>query len=123
MLVPSDLVEKVPYAIESKSRLCFRAGTQHRCTYIVTMKHIAGADAVAYDESGQGPAILSIHAGIADRRMWSHQFAEFAPDYRVIRMDLRGFGESARPTEPYANYEDARGLLAALGVERAIVVG
>ena len=87
------------------------------------MKHIVNGAEIAYDEAGSESAILFIHAGIADRRMWDHQVAAFADSHRVIRFDLRGFGESPNPIAPYANHEDARGLLDALGVERAVVVG
>ena len=87
------------------------------------MKHTVNGAEIAYDESGSGPAILFIHAGIADRRMWDHQVAAFSESYRVIRLDMRGFGESPNPAASYANYEDARGLLHALDVERAVVVG
>ena len=57
---------------------------------------INGAD-LYYEEAGSGPALVFIHAGIADCRMWEAQFAAFARDYRVVRYDQRGFGRSAMP--------------------------
>src|SRR5206468_3932596 len=43
--------------------------------------------------------------------------------YRVIRYDARGFGRSERPDEVFSHYEDLRGLLDHLGIERASLVG
>ncbi|EFH90714.1 alpha/beta fold hydrolase [Ktedonobacter racemifer] len=66
--------------------------------------------------------ILFIHAGVADCRMWDEQFAAFAPDYQLIRYDLRGFGKSAYPARGFANYEDPSLLLGYLNITRAHVV-
>jgi 3-oxoadipate enol-lactonase len=87
------------------------------------MKHTINGAEIAFDDVGLGPVLLMVHAGIADRRMWDGQSAAFSDANRVIRFDLRGFGESSAPADPYANYEDARSLLDALGVDRAVVVG
>lgn len=76
-----------------------------------------------YESAGTGDALLLIHAGVADSRMWDDQFAAFATHYRVIRCDLRGFGRSHVPNTPFANHDDIAGLLDALGIERAHVVG
>ena len=75
-----------------------------------------------YEVAGQGHPLLLIHAGIADSRMWDQQFDTFARQYRVIRFDLRGFGQSTVPAGAFANHEDPAALLAFLGVEKARVV-
>src|SRR3989442_975702 len=51
---------------------------------------------LAYDEAGAGPAIVFLHAGVADRSMWDPQFAAFAGSFRCVRYDFRGFGGPAR---------------------------
>jgi pimeloyl-ACP methyl ester carboxylesterase len=76
-----------------------------------------------YEVAGQGYPLLLLHAGIADSRMWDEQFPEFARHYRTIRYDLRGYGQSPFPTEPFANHEDPAALLTFLGIEKAHVVG
>lgn len=79
---------------------------------------------LAYDVDGEGPAVILIHEGIADRRMWEPQIGPFtAAGYRVVRPDLRGFGDSAAPSGPFSNLDDLRGLLDELGIERASLVG
>lgn len=42
--------------------------------------------------NGSGPAVVMVHAGIADLRMWDDQVAALADRYTVVRYDLRGFG-------------------------------
>jgi len=78
---------------------------------------------LAYDEIGSGPAVVLLHAGIADRRMWRHQTATLAAGHRVIVPDLRGYGESELPATPFAHHDDVAGLLTALGVESATLIG
>ena len=76
-----------------------------------------------WDEAGSGPAILLLHAGITDRRMWEPQMAPLSESRRVIRFDARGFGQSGPIAAPYHPYDDAVAILDAAGVERATVVG
>jgi len=80
---------------------------------------------IGYDVAGPegAPAVLFIHAGVATRAMWDPQFDDLAADYRVIRYDTRGYGES--PGEPlaYSESDDLLRVLDAVGVERATLVG
>ncbi|GLY37481.1 alpha/beta hydrolase [Amycolatopsis sp. NBRC 101858] len=82
-----------------------------------------GGTAFGYDEAGEGPAVVLLHAAIGDRRMWDAQFASLAATHRVIRYDRRGFGETADGPGEYAHYEDLLALLDARGIERAALVG
>ncbi len=83
---------------------------------------VNGAE-IAYDIAGSGPAVLLLHAGIGDRRMWDAQVAAFAEHFTVVRFDARGFGETRKPETPFAPYADAIGLLDHLGMARAHLVG
>ena len=47
----------------------------------------------------------------------------FSERHRVVRPDLRGFGESPLPGGPFSNVEDVRALLDELGLGQAAVVG
>ncbi len=78
---------------------------------------------VYYEIAGEGEPLVLVHAGIADGRMWDGQVGAFARRYRVIRYDMRGFGKTAMVEGPYSHHEDLRGLLDALGVGRAVLVG
>lgn len=83
---------------------------------------VNGAD-MYYEIRGDGHPIVLVHAGIADSRMWDDQMDVFAARYTVVRYDLRGYGRSSMPPEPAAYYEDLHGLMRALGLERAHLVG
>jgi pimeloyl-ACP methyl ester carboxylesterase len=76
-----------------------------------------------YEVAGEGEPLALVHAGIADGRMWDGQVEALAQRYRVVRYDLRGFGETAMVEGPYSHHEDLRGLLDSLEVERAHLVG
>jgi 3-oxoadipate enol-lactonase len=77
---------------------------------------------IAYDTAGDGPALVLMHAGICDRRMWDGQFELFAQTHRVLRYDARGFGASNLPSGAYAHHEDLKALLDTLGIERAALI-
>jgi len=76
-----------------------------------------------YEVSGAGHPLILIHAGVADHRMWDEQVAAFAPHYRVIRYDTRGFGKTRTQAASYSNRQDVLDLLNHLDVERAYVLG
>ncbi len=76
-----------------------------------------------YAVEGHGPPLVFLHDGIADLGMWDPQVAEFAPDYRTIRYDLRGAGQSLLPEGPYVPAEDLAVLLDRLRVTQATLVG
>ncbi len=78
---------------------------------------------VAYDDSGEGPPLLLLHAGIADRTMWDDVTPMLAERFRVIAPDLRGYGKTPLPDGPFVYAADVAGLLEGLGIERAHVVG
>ena len=80
--------------------------------------------ALSYDDTGgDGPVVVLLHAGIADRRMWRGQVDALAGRHRVLNLDLRGYGDSELPGTAFAHHDDVAGLLDALGVTRAALVG
>lgn len=78
---------------------------------------------LSYEEAGVGPAVVFVHAGIADLRMWDHQFAELSRTHRVVRYDWRGCGGSADHEGPIPHHQDLLALLDALDIEEATLVG
>jgi pimeloyl-ACP methyl ester carboxylesterase len=79
---------------------------------------------ISHHVVGDGPAVLLVHAGVADARMWAPLVEELQDDHRVITVDLRGYGET--PLEPGAQYSDAGDVLAVLnelGVGAVTAVG
>lgn len=78
---------------------------------------------VAYDEAGDGPPLLLLHAGIVDRRMWADVLPGFAHDFRTIAPDHRGYGDTPIGPGTFSWTADVLGLMDGLGVPRAHLVG
>jgi len=79
-----------------------------------------------YEEHGDGDPLLCVMGLAVDSTGWILQVPDFARHYRTIVYDNRGVGRSAKPRGPYTIAQmgdDAAGLLDALGVERAHVLG
>jgi pimeloyl-ACP methyl ester carboxylesterase len=85
---------------------------------------------IAYEVTGSGPAILLLHGAGQTRDEWSRTdyVKRLAPNFTVIAVDLRGRGESDKPTKPEAYVLDrwAEDLIAvadAAGAQRFHVWG
>jgi pimeloyl-ACP methyl ester carboxylesterase len=77
-----------------------------------------------YEVAGSGPALVMVHAGIANLRMWDAQAEAFAPRFRVVRYDTRGFGRSRTlDARDFKNHDDLLAVMDHLGVERAHLLG
>jgi len=78
---------------------------------------------IHYDVAGQGDAVVFIHGWAQDLRVWDDQVPVFAPHYRVVRPDRRGYGKSTGDADPTADPADLLMLLDSLGIQSASVVG
>ncbi|HEY7960325.1 MAG TPA: alpha/beta hydrolase [Solirubrobacteraceae bacterium] len=87
----------------------------------------AGEVQLSYERSGSGPPLLLIMGMSGTQRHWGEPFlSDLRRDFEVIVYDHRGVGESSRMAQPFTIAElaqDAAGLLAALDIARAHVVG
>lgn len=76
------------------------------------------------DRHGTEVAVVLVHAGVADRRMWDPVWGPLTERLDAVRVDLRGHGESDEaPTAPFTHAEDLWDTLDALGVTRCHLVG
>lgn len=82
-----------------------------------------GGAKVYYEMAGAGDALVLLHAGICDSRMWDEQFTAFAEHHQVVRYDRRGFGKTEMVAGAYSNHQDLYDLLNFLGIKRASLVG
>jgi pimeloyl-ACP methyl ester carboxylesterase len=64
-----------------------------------------------------------LHSSLGDRRLWDGQVDALAAQFRVVRYDARGFGDSPLPGGSFSLADDLRALLDHLGLERAVIVG
>ncbi len=84
--------------------------------------------ALAVRVVGRGPALAFVHEFTGDLRSWAPQFAAFAPSYRCIAFNARGYPPSDTPASASA-YSQARAaddvavVIAALARRPAHVVG
>jgi pimeloyl-ACP methyl ester carboxylesterase len=81
---------------------------------------------VAYHASGSGPVLLLVHGITSNADTWRDVVPALAEDHTVVAPDLLGHGGSAKPRGDYslgAYASGLRDLMAALGHERATVVG
>ncbi len=93
------------------------------------VSHATAADGtrIWYDTLGEGEPLLLVHGQSLDHTMWNGVAEGLARRHRVVRMDLRGTGDSDAPVdEPYTMdllARDALAVLDDLGVGRAHVYG
>jgi pimeloyl-ACP methyl ester carboxylesterase len=72
---------------------------------------------------GEGSPLVFIHGGLSDHRFWDDQFDFFAEHFKVFRYDVRGFGQSETPKEPFFAHQDLDDLLDFWRVEKAHLLG
>jgi pimeloyl-ACP methyl ester carboxylesterase len=81
---------------------------------------------VIYRTAGSGSPLVLIHGMVNSSRHWESVALRLAGQYRVIAPDLIGHGDSAAVRGDYslgAHAASIRDLLAAIGVDRATIVG
>ena len=82
---------------------------------------------ISYTEVGEGLPLVLIHAFPTDKRLWTAQQEGLKKHFRVISLDLWGFGESssvnggAVSMQEYA--EEVKELLKHLHIQKAIIGG
>ena len=81
---------------------------------------------ISYEVSGEGFPLVLIHANPFDRRLWIYQVAHFSTFFKVINIDLRGYGHSDKPTSStniVEMSEDILGVCRQEGIDEAVVAG
>ncbi len=79
-----------------------------------------------YRIAGSGPPVVLIHGMLNSSSHWQSVALDLARDHTVIAPDLIGHGDSAAPRGDYslgAHAASIRDLLAAIGIDRASIVG
>jgi 3-oxoadipate enol-lactonase len=81
---------------------------------------------IYYETCGDGPPMVLVHANPFDRRLFAYQMASFAPYFRLIALDIRGYGRSDKPATHFTLNDMADDVLAVCaqeGIARAIFMG
>jgi pimeloyl-ACP methyl ester carboxylesterase len=83
--------------------------------------------ALFYEEAGGGDLpLVFVHGWCCDHTYFAPQFEHFRRKHRVVTVDLRGHGQSDKPTQSYtmeAFADDMAGMCDQLGVEKPVVIG
>jgi pimeloyl-ACP methyl ester carboxylesterase len=85
-----------------------------------------GAFGLHYEEAGDGPSLLLLHAFPLDGRMWHSQVASLSAEHRVVVPDMPGFGKGRLPDGTPSIDDLANAIVkhcASIGVDRPIVAG
>ena len=73
---------------------------------------------IYYETYGEGPPMVLVHANPFDHRLFTYQIARFAPDFRLVALDIRGYGRSDKPTSAFSLKDMADDVLAVCAQEK-----
>ena len=79
-----------------------------------------------HEAHGEGPAVIFLHGSGGNHVIWWQQVGYFSERYKVVTVDLRGFGKSDEGTggpDALQFPADVIGLMDHLKIEKAVVVG
>jgi 3-oxoadipate enol-lactonase len=88
----------------------------------------AGGVALAYDERGEGQAVVLVHGTATARTVWREAAGAIGAGMRTIAYDRRAYGDSGAP-EPYGGTtvgeqaDDLAELIESLGAAQAVLCG
>ena len=66
---------------------------------------------IHYQSVGEGPALVLVHANPFDHRLWLYQVARYSQFYKVVSVDLRGYGRSDKPETPFTLHDMAQDVV------------
>lgn len=102
----------------------FRAAVPHAAAS--RFAEVEGVGRVHYQERGTGRALVLIHGNNSSTYSWAEVFDELAKEFRVVALDLKGFGFTAKPEGDYRVETQAAlvvRLMDHLKIERAALCG
>ena len=79
-----------------------------------------------YEIAGDGPAFILIHANPFDHDLWLYQAAHFSTWFKIVGIDIRGYGRSQNIAAPFTLRDvcdDIIGVMDDLGIGRALCMG
>jgi pimeloyl-ACP methyl ester carboxylesterase len=76
-----------------------------------------------FRETGSGPPVLLLHGWTLGLEMWDPQTAALSQEFRMVRVDRRGFGLSTGRASVADDAADVVALCAHLGIGRVALVG
>lgn len=91
-------------------------------------RHLVNVDGLRLSvlEAGTGDPIIFVHGVVTTSNIFPKYVGAYAPEFRGIAVDLRGYGDSEKPATGFTIERFARdliGLADALEIEKAVWVG
>jgi pimeloyl-ACP methyl ester carboxylesterase len=105
--------------------LSFQSGAVAGAPPGATYAEIDGVRLRYEDSGGTGPAVVMLHGFASSLETWDDVVPALSPSFRVVTLDLKGFGFSERPEGDYSPGAEAKlvlGLMDRLGIAQAAVV-
>ena len=82
---------------------------------------------IRFDQQGNGsPTLIFVHGWSNNRSIWETQVAHFSEKYKVINIDLPGFGESGNNRQHFtigSFGEDVATVIRKLNLEQVVLIG
>lgn len=94
--------------------------------YPVQFQELNNGQQIAYVDEGEGPAIILIHGLGSYIPAWKKNISSLSKQYRVIALDLPGYGKSSKEAEEYSIPFFAKtvaDLQQKLGIKNAVWAG
>lgn len=81
---------------------------------------------IYYEVSGEGLPFVMVHANPFDHNLWMYQIAHFSTYFKVIAVDIRGYGRSEKPVTPFTLKDmgdDVLGVCRDQNITEALLAG
>jgi len=81
---------------------------------------------IYYEVHGEGPAVLFVHGSGGHHAAWWQQVPHLRDSYKVVTVDLRGFGKSSSDQQEWDSLEFPGDVFAVLDdaeIDKAVLVG
>ena len=81
---------------------------------------------IYYEVAGAGMPFVMVHANPFDHNLWMYQIAHFSTYFKVVAVDIRGYGRSEKPETPFSlkdMADDVLGVCRDLNIKEAILGG
>lgn len=83
----------------------------------------SGTARLVCDSNGHGPPIVCLHAGVADRRIWTAPAKHLSEHHRIYAYDRRGYGDTTYTPETFSNVADLAAVIAATEADQVALIG
>jgi 3-oxoadipate enol-lactonase len=83
-----------------------------------------GGGEIFYTRDGAGPPVVLLPGRMFDGQMFNAQINDLSQNNTLIRIDLRGYGQSSMPgSDTYRHCDDVAAVLDAIGFDRVVIGG